>query len=120
MPLIMSIERDGELLPIKWRDFHIAAIALASSFDARTDTSIGDPSGVYLSPPGMFDCYPDAAFPVVGEVAFLLSDYGALAKTPLNNGRYVLTSRHKFLDLTETGGEVLILLPGDELRAVRH
>lgn len=49
--------------------------------------------------------------------AFDLATYGALAATPLNRGGYTLKERWSFQDNTD--GEVLELLPGDELLASR-
>lgn len=117
MPLQTSIARDGELLPLRWGDFHRASMGLAAMFDAETGPC-PHPGSVYQTDVVRFECYPDAAFPVTRMVTFLLNDYGALSKTPLNYGVYTLTRKHKFMNL-ETS-EVLTLLPGDELRAVRH
>lgn len=116
MPLHTSITRDGELLQLRWGNFHVAAMALAASFDAGTGP-LSDPAGIYEQELPGLACYPDAAFPVTREIAYLLTDYGALGKTPLNNGRYVLTRRHAFLDPRD--GEVLRLEPGDVLEAWR-
>jgi len=118
MPLNTSITRNGELLRLHWGNFHIAAMALAASFDDDTCTnSISDPAGIYLKDPRMFECYPDAPFPVTRNLAFTLTNYGALSKTPLNMGSYTLKRKHKFMDLED--GEVLELLPGDILTAIR-
>ena len=118
MPLITEIRRDGEQLQLPWNNFHIACMALASSFEAGGN-AIAAPEKVYEGmDPRMFDCYPDAAFPVTTKVAFILTDYGALALTPLNYGEFTLTRKHRFMDVID--GEVLTLLPGDVLRAVRH
>jgi len=117
MPLITEILRDGEQLQLSWGNFHIACMALASSFEAGGN-SIADPCKVYDLDPRMFECYPDAAFPVTRKLAFILADYGALANTPLNYGEYTLTRKHRFID--QADGEILTLLPGDRLRAVRH
>ena len=118
MPLITEIRRGGEQLQLRWGDFHIACMALASSFEAGGN-SIAAPEKVYEGmDPRMFDCYPDAAFPVTRKLAFILTDYGALGHTPLNYGEFTLTRKHRFMNVID--GEVLTLLPGDVLRAVRH
>lgn len=114
MPLNTSVERNGELLKLRWGNFHVAAMALAASFDEGTNV-IGNPDKVYDGK--TFDNYPDDPFPVSRQVAFMLTDYGALGNTPLNMGAYTLTKRHQFVDLED--GEVLELLPGDVLRAYR-
>jgi hypothetical protein len=117
MPLHTSITRDGEQLSLRWGDFHVAAMALASMFDSGTGPC-KDPSVVYEAPAEMFECYPDAPFPVTRRIAFELTSYPVLGLTPLNFGAYTLKGKHKFMDLQD--GEVLELLPGDELRAVRN
>lgn len=115
MPLITTVTRDGELLPVNWDgDFAVAAMALAACFDVGKF----QPDDVYDTDELRFDCYPDAAFPVTRGVAFHLCSYGALANTPLNGGAYTLTRKHKFLDAASR--DVLELHPGDVLRAVRH
>jgi hypothetical protein len=48
---------------------------------------------------------------------FRLTDYPVIAATPLNGKPYVLKERWKFTDIAD--GEVLELLPGDELSAWR-
>jgi hypothetical protein len=117
MPLNTQIMRNGELVPLRWGDFHVAAMALAASFDEGTNF-IGSPDKVYEVDAKQFECYPDAPFPITRQIAFMLVSYPMLAKTPLNNGVYTLTKRHKFID--QMDGEILELLPGDELRAVRN
>lgn len=117
MPLNTQIIRDGEPMKIRWGNFHIAAMALAASFDSGTGP-VSSPDKVYEAPPGEFDCYPDAPFPISRQVSFMLAEYGALGKTPLNEGSYTLTKRHKFMDMMD--GEILALLPGDILRAWRN
>jgi len=116
VPLKTTIARDGELLQLRWGDFHVAAMALASMFDAETGPC-PNPGSVYQTDPARFDCYPDAAFPMTRQVCFILNEYGALRKTPLNYGEYTLRRKHKFMDLAN--GEVLMLLPGDVLHAYR-
>lgn len=116
MPLNTSIIRNGEMVPLRWDNFHVASMALAASFDAEFGV-IGAPEKVYEVDPRMFECYPDAPFPVTRQMAFMLTGYGALSKTPLNDGHYILTKRQHFIDVTD--GEILALLPGDELNAYR-
>ena len=117
MPLITEILRDGESLPLAWGDFHIAAMALAACFEAG-EGAIKSPESVYDTDPRTFECYPDAPFPITRRFAFMMADYGSLGTTPLNYGEFTLTRKHKFIDLADF--EVLTLLPGDVLRAVRH
>jgi hypothetical protein len=118
MPLRAQILRGGERVPLRWDDFHLAVLALASSFDDDTCTNTAsDPAGVYETDLLRFDCYPDAAFPVTRELSYMLSDYGALSKTPMNAGVYTLRRKHRFLNLGN--GEVITLYPGDVLHANR-
>jgi hypothetical protein len=120
MPLNTTIIREGHALRLRWGNFHVAAMALAAAFDAGAPP-FGDLTAIYDDPslpPQMFDCYPDAAFPITRQIAFELTSYPVIGKTPLNDGRYVLKGRHTFLDCTD--GEVLRLLPGDELHAYRN
>lgn len=112
MPLNTQIIRNGEPLQLRWGDFHIAAMALAASFDAH-DGPLADPTKIYE----IKHVHPYMPFPVSRSVALMLSDYGALAKTPLNYGVYTLRYGHSFIDLAD--GEIIELLPGDELRAIR-
>ena len=118
MPLNTSITRNGELLRLHWGDFYIAAMALAASFDDDTcENGFNSPSKVYETDPRTFECYPDAPFPIQGDVAFMMASYPMIGRTPLNEGSYTLTKRHKFIDTVD--GEVLELLPGDVLNAWR-
>lgn len=117
MPLITRIIRNGEPLSLRWGDFHVAAMALAACFDSGSWPELDSPSKIYDAEPGTFDCYPDAAFPITRAIAFHLCSYPVLGRTALNDGPYTLTKRHRFID--EEDGEVLELLPGDVLLAVR-
>jgi hypothetical protein len=112
MPLNTHIQRDGKLLSLRWGNFHVAAMALAASFDEGTGV-IGTPDKVYDGK--TFPDYPEKPFPISDNLAFMLTDYGALSNTPLNNGSYTLTKRHQFVDVVD--GEILELLPGDILGA---
>lgn len=113
MPLNTHIIRNGKPLKLHWGDFHIAAMALAASFDSK-EGPLGDPTKIYQDE---LHVHPYMPFPVTRGIAFILSDYGALGKTPLNEGYYTLKYGHSFIDLAD--GEVLDLLPGDELVANR-
>jgi hypothetical protein len=116
MPLNTSITRNGELIPLRWGNYHIAAMALAACFETGKGT-ITSPADVYQIDSSIWACYPDMPFPITRQVANMLAEYGALSKTPLNEGIYTLTEKHKFIDIAD--GEILILLPGDILSAYR-
>jgi hypothetical protein len=113
MPLNTQIIRNGEPLKLHWGDFHIAAMALASSFEVKKGP-LGDPTKIYVDE---LHVHPYIGFPISRGIAFILSDYGALGNTPLNDGDYTLKLTHRFTDLVD--GEVLDLLPGDKLIAYR-
>lgn len=121
MPLQTRILRDGEPLPLRWGDFHVACMALASCFD-RIDGLAPTPDDVYDAPPGTFFGYPDdVTFPVSQQLSFMLCTYPMLAKTPLGEAGhdgYTLTGKHRFRDVQD--GEILELLPGDVLIAFRE
>jgi len=118
MPLSTQIIRNGEQLKLRWGNFHVAAMALASGFDAK-QAPLSGPEVIYEGHDVLsdWDCYPDMPFPITGRLAFNLCSYPLLAKTPLNETQYTLRDRHKFIDMMD--GEVLHLLPGDELYAWR-
>jgi hypothetical protein len=108
-----QVIRNGEPLKLRWSDFHIAAMALASAFEDGKGP-LGDQRNVYEN---VKHVHPYMPFPITGGIAFLVSTYQALAQTPLSGGSYVLKHTHSFIDLVD--GEVLELLPGDELIAYR-
>jgi hypothetical protein len=117
MPLNTQIIRDGKSLSLHWGDFHVAAMALAACFDDGTNEVLSDPTKIYEeAPEGMID-YPNKPFPITSNIAFLLTNYSMLARTPLNEGHYTLKNKQTFIDMRDN--EVLELLPGDELIAVR-
>ena len=118
MPLKTQIIRSGKSVPLRWGDFHIAAMVLASSFDA--ETFIPHPWDVYekFQEPEYWECYPDAPFPIHRNISWDLSNYPVIWKSPLGNTEYVLTRRHAFRDLDD--GEILKLYPGDILMAWRE
>lgn len=113
MPLNTQIIRNGEPMKLHWGNFHIAAMALAAAFDAK-EGPLGDMTKIYEN---VEHVHPYMPFPIARGIAFMLTEYGALSKTPLNEGSYTLKYGHSFIDLAD--GEVLELLPGDELVAYR-
>lgn len=116
MPLNTQILRNGKALSIRWGGFHVAAMALASAFDSG-EGPLADITKIYAVEPALFDCYPDAPFPISRSIEFHLTSYSALAQTPLNNGSYTLQYKHQFRDMED--GEIFVLLPGDTLVAFR-
>lgn len=114
MPLHTQIIRDGKPLKIRWGNFHIAAMALAASFDAKAGL-LGDMTQIYDKE---LHVHPYMPFPVSRSLVSYLADYRILAITPLNGSSgYTLQRAHEFIDLED--GEVLSLLPDDVLTAYR-
>jgi hypothetical protein len=138
VPLHTSITRDGERLSLRWSDFHVAAMAVASTVDdpshpeARLFATPTDRPD-FAWPAEQADAgtdtpkewlgkdsasYPEVPCPITTSDAFRIADYGHLAMTPLNSGPYTLKREHKFVDCSD--GEILHLLPGDVLSAFRN
>lgn len=123
MPLNTQIKRDGELLKLRWSDFHVCAMAIAAATDDGPEHC-----RLYPDPVALFDELreknwidedgnaTDEPIPITPSMAFRIG-YGELSLTPLNKGSYTLKHSHKFVDVTD--GEVLELEPGDELMAWR-
>lgn len=111
MPLITSIERDGERLklPNGWGGFHVVSIVFASHFDVGSS-----PFTNGWQPP---ESYPETPMEIGNGFSHVM-DYGVIALSPLNAGRVTLTKTHRFRD--ENDGEILELLPGDVLIAYRN
>lgn len=139
MPLHTQILRDGEALQLGWSDFHVAAMGLAATCDdpTREDAkmfkvptdrpSFGEWKAEFGGPDSPIpeewvgkgaESYPLVPCPILPSDAWEIANYPMLALTPLNNGRYTLTREHAFVNCRD--GEVLRLLPGDVLVAVRH
>lgn len=129
MPLNTQIIRNGEPLKVRWSEFHVAAMTIAASLDDPTHSIFADKDAELFAPwsqdesvPGEWrgrgwDQYPEVPCPIGRMDAFNIASYPIMAATRLNDGAYVLTKEHKFVDCID--GEVLHLLPGDELRACR-
>jgi hypothetical protein len=132
MPLNTRIIRDGEPLKLRWSGFHVAAMAVAASVDDPSlgksifeDKTLDRPDFEYgptvPANPEWAGAdqsrYPEVPCPISPRDAFEIGSYPMLGLTPLNDRRYVLKREHAFVDVTN--GEVLRLLPGDELVAFR-
>jgi hypothetical protein len=130
MPLHTSITRDGELMQLRWSDFHVAAMAIASACDDPTHPEAKlfkvpsdrpefgyQPTDDHEYAGKTQEDYPEVPCPITRSDAFEIASYPYLSQTPLNSGPYTLKREHKFLDCTD--GEELHLLPGDVLKAVR-
>lgn len=111
MPLETQIIRDGKPLQLRWGDFHVAAMAIACSYDSGTGI-FEDNS--YPAPP-----YPEQPRGIGPGETFLICMYPVLAKCAVGKfGSYTLTKEHKFVELMT--GEELHLLPGDILKMHRR
>lgn len=122
MPLNTMIKRKGKALPIRWGGFHVAAMVFAASWDSGVGPFVDntDPRDRDVKPKfddgGELD-YPNDPFPITPGDAWRLMDYAYIGATPMNSGDYVLTRKHRFIDVTD--GEVLDLRKGDVLSAWR-
>lgn len=138
MPLHTSIRRDGEPLELHWGEFHVAAMAIAAACDDPTHPE----AKLFAEPTDRPDfawpatqeeagtdtpaewlgkdesSYPEVPCPITRKDSWQIASYPYLAMTPLNSGSYTLKREHKFVDVMD--GEILHLLPGDELLAARH
>lgn len=135
MPLNVQVIRNGEPVSIRWGEFHVAAMAVASSIDGpdkgmfKENHTISNPPpfGMPEKLPDTADqswagkdqtSYPEVPMPITREDAFQIASYPMLAMTEVGKkGSHVLINRHRFVDCTD--GEVFELLPGDELRMSR-
>ena len=115
MPLITSIERDGELLQLHWGDFHIAAMVLASSLDSGTGPFTENTPEAVIGHP-----YEEIDEPIAinRAVCLQLASYPVLSATPMSHDAYVLKRDWSFVDVAD--GEVLALKAGDALTAYRN
>lgn len=110
MPLITSIVRNNEPLPIKWGGWHVACMAVAAALDSEK-------GGLYNFLKDHDDELPNIFNSISINTVRELVTYSVLGETPLNNGAYTLKSSYKFTD--PMNGEILELLPGDTLTVYR-
>lgn len=105
MPLITQIERDGENIELRWGDFHIAAMIIASEMDSGSKKLFGTwrPKGTMIE--------------IDQSTSFSLVMYPIIAASKLGKGSYTLKSDWTFRDVMD--GEVLELKAGDVLKAWR-
>src|SRR5262245_23120733 len=103
MPLNTQILRDGEELSLRWGEFHVAAMTLASAWDS------GEGELAKTCPPPADYNPAEEAYSLDPGETFLLATYHVIGETPLNSGSYTLKGPHTFHDPTD--GEVLSLLP---------
>ena len=114
MPLNTQILRNGEVLPLRWGGFHVAAMVMAAAADSGEgpykdmDSFVTEmrelmkrQESIGINPGNVFE----------------MTNYFTIAATPLNGGGYTLKDRWVFHDNMD--GEDLELLPGDELKAWR-
>lgn len=120
MPLMTEIRRNGEKMkmPNGWGGFHVAAMVVAMMFEAPESWGDAQPNDDldYPNEPqgiGPGDVFSLMAYPVIGQAI----ENACEANGQDSSSRYVLQKEHRFIDTQD--GEILHLLPGDELSAWR-
>jgi len=115
MPLNTAIVRDGELVQLRWGDFHRAAMIIAASVDSGQGPFRKNTAEAVLGDAG----YGTTEKPVgiSGRISFTLVTYPAMAATPMDSDGYVLTHDFVFGDCMD--GEIFELKAGDRLIAYR-
>lgn len=118
MPLQTQIVRNGTPLKLRWSEFHISAMVLATVLDSgKGPFAENTLAGILTAEAAASIDYPNDAIPIHPRDTFRLASYPIIGATPLNADTYTLQGRHKFVDTTD--GEIFELLPGDELSAYR-
>lgn len=115
MPLNTAITRDGELLSLRWGDFHVAAMIMAASFDSGKgpykDMEAATAEALELME-------RQGCIAISGSDAFQLASYGVIGQTPLNSSDYTVVNHDwKFLDKMD--GEEFEIKKGDVLSMSR-
>lgn len=123
MPLITSVIRNGEAVPIRWGSFHVGCMVIAAAIDSGrgpwednshegiiTETLTDDPELKALIQAGVIPLAPK-------DYCGLLVSYPVIGMTPLNDGEYMLSKDYAFMDLAD--GEMFYLFKGDILNAYR-
>jgi hypothetical protein len=128
MPLTTQIRRDGELVPVSWGAFHIAAMAIASCLDGHGRDDVREELEEMITslrsgarnvgeyPEHALGADADLGIPVPQGLCFQLTDYGALGVCGLDEAP-ILKKRYTFWDPAD--GEIFTLEPGDQLFAYR-
>lgn len=111
MPLSTQIVRNGKILKVRWGQFHVAAMAIASIMETDAENWQGLRDEINERIP------KGDPIPLTPSDVFTLVSYPVLGSTPLNNGEYVLTQDWQFVDTSD--GEVFVLESGDILKAWR-
>jgi hypothetical protein len=111
MPLVTEIERNGRRLKIRWGQFHVAAMAVATMFEHPEDWKDAKPNA------DIIEDYPATPQPLSGIDVWEIVSYPVLAEI-FPDGEYTLKHPHAFLDLTD--GEVFELKKGDKLSIWRE
>lgn len=109
MPLVTEIIRDDATLPVRWGQFHVAAMLVAIMFE--------QPDNKFDVKPSENLDYPTEPQPLGAGDIFSLVNYGVVSAVA-PKGEYTLTEAHAFLDPFDN--EVFRLLPGDNLKFWRE
>jgi len=111
MPLGTEIKRKNRTVKVRWGEFHVAAMMIASVME--TDNPIWDDLRKEIK-----EKMGDGPITIGGRDAYSLVAYHIIAQTPLNDGEYILKEDHEFLDPMD--GEVFKLKAGDKLLCWRN
>lgn len=114
MPLNTQIVRNGESLPLRWGDFHVAAMVQAATIDSGQGPYV-DNADVQKTALRLMEEQGNIA--ITPDQGWRLASYDVIGATPLNHGEWTMTRRLVFIDVTD--GEELELLPGDVLKMSR-
>lgn len=118
MPLETQIQDlDGKLIPLRWGDFHIAAMVLAATFDSGQGPFKDNRLRRIIRDRRLARRYPVEPMPIGPGTCFQLASYPVIGATPLSGEGYVLKRTHRFIDTRD--GELLELFPGYRLIAFR-
>ena len=116
MPLFTQIERDGNMLELRWGEFHVACMKLAAWFDNKSDEEM---KKVITGDENDPNEYPETPLGLGSLDILSVVGYGVLSETELaSKGVQVLNKVHRFVDVEDN--EVFELLPGDTLKMWRQ
>lgn len=111
MPINSQIIRDGQTLPVRWSQFHIAAMAIAIMFEEPEKWDGAKPND------DIIELYPGSPQPIGPRDTFMIVTYPVLAAVWDDRDEVTLEHAHAFEDVSD--GEVFKLNKGDKLRIWR-
>lgn len=116
MPLNTVITRStGEVAELRWTDFHVAAMILASTYDAGPAAL----AKLFTKVPEIDLTNPEEPFVISPSDAFGMANYMVIGMSPLNSQSYTIQRGPYYF--RDGMGQVddLVLNPGDVLDAWR-